>query len=347
MGTEAERPRILMGELFRTRPDARMASETLKFEDPLSLDQAKAAPDEDYRWYLSAIAIFQNEARYLDEWLAFSMLEGIGHVVLYNHFSSDDCRDVLEPWIASGFVELIDWPVPWKTGAQEQAYLDALHRLRGRSRWAAFIDIDEYLFSPTGRPLPDILKRFEGYAGVVVNWQCYGTSGHKSRPDGLTIENYTYRARTHWPRNRRVKTIVNPRLALEPQSPHLFKVQPGSALVTEDLKPVRIVRSANGRRRLRHIAARLPYLPFDPYAVTRPSLDQVSVSDLRINHYVTRSQEDWSSKYKDRDTMGERDRRSHWRYHDRNEVEDDVLASKAAAVRAIIAKIRSLQDFLA
>jgi hypothetical protein len=292
-------------------------------------------------WYLCAVAIFQNEARHLDEWLAFCALEGVEHVLLYDHCSTDNCRDVLEPWIKAGFVDLFDWPVAWKGGAQAKAYLDALSRLRGRCRWAAFIDIDEFLFSPSERSLPEVLKRYEPHAGVVVNWQCYGTSGHKSRPAGLTIENYTRRAKTFWARNRRVKTIVDPVVAVEPQSPHLFKVEPGHSLVTEDFRPVRIVRSANGRRRLRHLAAWLPYLPFDPYAVMQPSTNQVSVSELRINHYVTRSGEDLPLKYKDRDTMFDRDRRSHWRYHDRNEVEDPILASKAEQVREIIASIRS------
>jgi hypothetical protein len=218
--------------------------------------------------------------------------------------------------------------------------MDALRRLRGRARWAAFIDPDEFLFSPTGKSLPEVLKHYEGYAGVVVNWQCYGTSGHKTRPAGLTVESYTWRARTGWARNCRVKTIVDPLLAIEPEGSHLFKVQPGRTLVTEDFKPVQIARGVRGRRRLRHLAARLPYLPFDPYSQIQPSPKQVSVSELRINHYVTRSEEELPLKYKDRRSMSDRDRRSHGRYHDRNEVEDPILASKAAQIREIIARVR-------
>jgi hypothetical protein len=292
------------------------------------------------RWYLSAVAIFKNEARHLEEWLAFGVSEGIEHVLLYDHSSTDDAKEVLRPWIDAGIVELIDWPVAWKSGAQNKAYLDALRRLRGRTRWAAFIDIDEFLFSPSGNSLPKILERYEAHAGVVVNWQCYGTSGHSERPAGLTIESYTRRARTGWARNRRVKTIVDPMAAIEPDGPHLFRVGSGQALVTEDFKPVQLVRSKNGRHRMRHLAAWLPYLPFDPYSVIRPSTEQVSVTDLRINHYVTRSVEDVGVKYKDRTTMMASDRRSYSRYHDRNEVEDPILAAKAARVREIIARVR-------
>lgn len=291
-------------------------------------------------WSLCAVAIFQNEAPYLEEWLAFHVLEGVEHVLLYDHCSTDNARAVLQPWIESGIVELIDWPVPWKSGAQTKAYADALRRLRGRTKWAAFIDIDEYLFSPTGKVLPEALKRYDGHAGVVVNWQCYGASGHRTRPVGLTIENYTHRAKTGWARNRRVKAIVDPSCVTEPCGAHLFKAEPGQSLVTEDFKPVRIVRSANGRRRLRHIAAWLPYLPFDPYSKIMPEPEQISVAELRINHYATRSREDLSIKYKDRGTMDDRDRRSHWRYHDRNEVDDPILAPKAERVRELIDRMK-------
>lgn len=292
-------------------------------------------------WYLSGMTVFKNEAPYLEEWLAFCMLEGIEHLLLYDNGSTDEPGRVLKPWMDAGFVELCDWPVHWKDGAQTKAFLHALERLRGKSRWTAFIDVDEFLFSPTGYKLPDVLRRYEDYAGVVVNWQCYGSSGHKLRPDGLTVESYTRRAETHWARNRRVKTIVNPDLAVRPRSAHLFDVQPNCTLVTEDFKPVSVERTANGRRLLRHLAARLPYVRFDPYAKTEPSIRQVSVSNLRINHYVTRSQEEMPLKYKDRASMAERDRRSHSCYHDRNEVEDTILVPKAAMVREIIRRVRA------
>jgi hypothetical protein len=134
------------------------------------------------RWYLSAACAIKNEAAYLDEWLAFGVSQGIEHFLLYDNASTDNSHEVLQPWIEAGIVELVDWPLHWKSGSQTKAFLDALTRLRGRTRWAAFIDPDEFLFSPTGEPLPQVRKPYERHAGVIVNWQCYGTSGHKLRP---------------------------------------------------------------------------------------------------------------------------------------------------------------------
>ena len=292
-------------------------------------------------WYLAAVSMFKNEALHLEEWLGFCVSEGIEHILLYNNSSTDNFLEVLQPWITAGIVELFDWPTPYDNGAQTMAHSDALRRLRGRARWAAFIDVDEFLFSPAKLTLPETLRQFECHAGVIVNWQCYGTSGRETRPLGLTIESYTHRANTDWFRNRRVKSIVDPYLAVEPRGPHMFSVQPGHSLVTEDLIPVRTVRAGKWRSWFRHLAASLPYLPIDPYSIHEPSTKQVSISKLRINHYVTRSQEDLQVKYKDRNSMRPRDRRSYSRYHDRNEVDDAILAGKAALVKQIIAKVRS------
>lgn len=292
-------------------------------------------------WYLTAVTVFKNEAPYLDEWLAFCTLQGVERFLLYDNGSTDEFREVLRPWIDAAIVELIDWPFHWKAGAQTDAFVDALGRLRQRAKWCAFIDVDEFLFSPTGLSVAETMRQYEPHAGVVANWHCYGSSGHKLRPDGLTIESYTRRARSEWARNRRVKTIVDPSLAVRPRSAHLFEVQCGQTLVTDDFKAVQVVRKANGRRKLRHLAAWLPYLPFDPYSKTEPSNPQISATNLRINHYVTRSEEEMPLKYKDRNSLRDRDRRSHARYHDRNEVEDPILAPYAPRVREIIVAVRS------
>jgi glycosyltransferase involved in cell wall biosynthesis len=308
--------------------------------DEVLTDASSAERAKSPVWYLSVMAAIQNEGPYLDEWLAFCMSEGVEHFLLYDNCSTDEPQEVLKPWIEAGIVELFDWPIHWKDAAQTKAYMDALQRLRGRTKWAAFIDPDEYLFSPTGKSVADVLRRYEDHAGVVVNWQCYGSSGHRARPSGLTIESYTHRARTDWARNQRVKSIVDPAVVIEPFGSHLFRVERPHSLVTEDFKRVRPVRWFKCPRPLRHLAAGLPYLPFDPYSTRGPSPKQVSVKQLRINHYVTRSSDEARAKYKDRASMSRSDRRSHARYHDRNEVEDAILASRADRVREIIAGVR-------
>jgi hypothetical protein len=165
-------------------------------------------------------AIFRDEAPYLAEWLTFHRLQGVERFWLYDNLSEDDWRSVLEPELASGIVTVTAWP---DEPGQPSAYADCLERHRDGARWIAFIDVDEFLFSPTGRSLPDVLSAFDKYPGVVVNWRMYGDNGYLEPPAGLVIENYLWRGANDHLDNRVVKAIVYPRMTKQAiGGPHCF-----------------------------------------------------------------------------------------------------------------------------
>jgi hypothetical protein len=64
------------------------------------------------RFNLTACAIFREEAPFLAEWIRFHQSVGFEHFYLYNNFSTDDFKAVLEPFIQEGLVTLVDWPRP-------------------------------------------------------------------------------------------------------------------------------------------------------------------------------------------------------------------------------------------
>ena len=145
----------------------------------------------------------------------------------------------------------LECSIPLAQGGQGWAYADALERARCRTRWLAFIDLDEFLFSPGPTPLPAVLTDYEEHPGVVVNWQVFGSSGLRVKPDGLVIETFVARARTQWVRNRRVKSIVDPTRATRPIGPHFFEYAGGALAVTEDREPVRVIGVNPRARRMR------------------------------------------------------------------------------------------------
>ena len=131
--------------------------------------------------YLSICCIYRDEAPYLREWIEFHRLVGVEHFFLYDNRSEDDHRRVLEPYVESGLVTLHDWP---EHPGQRGAYDHCLRAHEGDSRWIAFIDADEFLFSPLGVPLPEILRELEDAPGVGVSWILFGTSGHETPRPG-------------------------------------------------------------------------------------------------------------------------------------------------------------------
>ncbi len=245
----------------------------------------------------------------MPEWLEFHRLLGVERFYLFNNRSTDDHLDVLAPYIDEGTVVWHDWPM---FPGQREAYEQCLEDHRHDARWIAFIDLDEFLFSPTGRLLSDVLRDFEEHPGVVVNMVYYGTSGHETPPAGLAIENYTRRLGLDRPRNRTVKSIVNPERTLRiGWVAHYFLYTDGKA-VDEGFQPRHGHRTA-----------------------------ELSVDLLRINHYFTRSQEERREKLtrpgilhgklvENMDDVEERDRRL-------NQEADEILVPYGRAVRAAIA----------
>lgn len=141
-----------------------------------------------FRHELAIGAIFKNEARYLEEWLTFHHGVGVDHFYLYNNNSTDGFRELLQPWQRRGLVTLIEWP---ELGGQASAYSHCIRRFRNHARWIAFIDMDEFLFSPQSVDLRDVLRQYADVPAIFVYWVLFGSSGHVSRPAGNVIESYT------------------------------------------------------------------------------------------------------------------------------------------------------------
>lgn len=164
--------------------------------------------------YLSVCSIYLDEASYLREWIELHRLVGVERFYLYDNASTDEHREVLGPYLREGSVIVHEWP---GEAAQQGAYADCLARHRDEARWIAFIDADEFLFSPTGRPVAELLSSYEHEVGVAVNCALFGPGGHRTRPPGLVTESYLRPLESH--RARLVKTILDPRAAQRPLTP--------------------------------------------------------------------------------------------------------------------------------
>lgn len=181
---------------------------------------------------LAVTAIFQNEAPYLKEWIEFHRAVGVEHFYLFDNLSTDHPQKVLEPYISQGLVRLVSWPINYAhvfewTEVQCLAYERALHWARGKTKWLAIIDVDEFLFSVDGSLL-EILNRCEQYGGVGVNWQLFGTSNVAKIPAGKwMIEMLNFRVPVEQETNRHIKSIVRPERVKACENAHSMTYQEG------------------------------------------------------------------------------------------------------------------------
>lgn len=140
------------------------------------------------KFYVAICAIFKNEARYMREWIEFHKIIGVEHFYLYNNFSNDDYKNVLEPYIINGLVTLIEWPI--KQG-QMLAYKDCAEKYGDESNWIAYIDLDEYIVPNKSNNIKELLKKFENRPIVIAYWRLFGSSGKINRDtNGLVTEDF-------------------------------------------------------------------------------------------------------------------------------------------------------------
>lgn len=220
----------------------------------------KPRPDQ---YHLSICAIFKNEARYLKEWIEFHRIVGVEHFYLYNNNSTDDFYSVLESYVREGTVDLYPWEMH---PGQVRAYADCI-LIKAHTKWLAFIDIDEFLFPVIQNSLPEALNEFDtpDISAVCVFWESFNSSGQKKFINDYVINRFKQKIRNDDPH---VKSIVRPeRVIALPPNPHLFVPKRGFVNVDENQT-----------------------------IVTTPRPRYCTTARLCINHYWTKSLEEWGEK---------------------------------------------------
>ncbi len=231
----------------------------------LILTAAQSTVTAVYKYQLAIGTMFRNEARNLKEWIEFHKLVGVEHFYLYNNKSTDNYLEVLRPYVEHGIVEIVDWDFEaqdWMP-IQINAFDDIIKRARGKAKWVALLDLDEFLFPVQKNNLVEFLKDYERFGGVCANWQMYGTSNVAKIPqDKLLIETLIMKAHDDFHENRHVKSIVQPNRVVKCGHPHFVAYKPGYFQVTTN------------KQRFEG--------PFSPTVLT---------NKLRINHYWTKDED--------------------------------------------------------
>ena len=183
-------------------------------------------------------AIFLNEGRYLDEWIAFHRVVGVDHFFLYDNGSSDRGCEVLSGYIRRGFVTII----PWRTFAarldiQKAAYAHCVVNFGSAFEWLAFVDIDEFVVPTAGNSLKEVLASFPKMAALYAPRVEFGHSDQSVSPDGLLMEIYTSRYAGDRLATQR-KTIARPSMI---RIPEIHKsVVDGDTIAPPETGPLRI-----------------------------------------------------------------------------------------------------------
>ncbi len=221
---------------------------------------------ESPKYYIAITALFRDEARFLKEWIEFYKLIGVEHFYLFNHLSTDNYMEVLEPYIIEGIVELSTLnyepknEAEWYELVQQAAYLNLTKSIQNEVEWLIIVDTDEFLYPIKENSLNKVFKNYDAYASLSVNWRKFGSNNvQRIQENELMIEKLITKDSIP---DLTVKSIVKPRYVASFFNPHCAELKPGYKQISEN------------------------YQAWDGYFSASSSV--VSSNILTINHYYNR-----------------------------------------------------------
>lgn len=237
------------------------------------------APHAD-RHGIAIATVLKNEENYVAEWASFHRAVGVRHFIVYDDGSTDRTVAILRDLLPQDELTIF----PWRFGMvdvsmglslnkQTLAFAHAILNFGGAFRWMAFIDVDEFILPKTGGTIEQALVGAGGFPNISLPWHMFGTSGHKTRPGEAMTRSYTMRAADPLSRLKNTsnfKCIVDP-CAVSEVSVHHFQTREHGD------------RTANDAGLVVPLAKRKD-----------PSF--YSSRNLQLNHYYTKSEEEFAAK---------------------------------------------------
>jgi hypothetical protein len=151
-------------------------------------------------------------------------------------------------FVELGIVEYVyvnpkKFPPRYRT-PQLYVYSRCLRDFGKYTKFMAFIDADEFIVvADPKKSIPMVVKEYEKYGGLTLNWMFFGSSGHITRPAGGVLENYVQCGK-----NPHLKSVVatDYTLSASELNPHCFVYKDGYFAV--DTNRDRVIGPANPGR---------------------------------------------------------------------------------------------------
>ena len=230
--------------------------------------------------YFAICAIVKDELDVdLWEWIVYHLRMGCSKFYIFDHNSQLPVSeyDKLQKFISTGVLNVSRIGDEAHPTPQYYAYQTCLQYHRLEHTFIGFIDSDEFIVVKNkAHKIPDVLRRYEQFGGLVLHWKVFGNSGHVKRPPRGIIRNYKKCNRSY-----QIKTIANTNHTAGPRiNPHTMRYYDGYYNVNTAKKECSGI-GPNGTVCGRKNTDQLPDYLFNV---------------MYINHYFTKSVEDFNRK---------------------------------------------------
>ena len=271
---------------------------------------------------IAACTMVRDEYPSMLEWLAHHFLIGVSEFVVFDNDSIDGTDRLLDRLADYYPIQRVPWPGRGLS-RQVEAFNAGLGYLAGRADFAAFIDIDEFLVVEGDGLLAEKLEKLpDDVSALAVCQMLFGSNGRDTWEHDLVTSRFTRRAVDGTASHQWIKSIVRPERIEQFTTSHSVKVKSGRYLMTD-----------GG--------------PMTPANQHPGEADRISHVDIRLNHYMLKSREEYRAKQRRGANSGPgRLDESYFSGRDAiaNAVEDKTLMRRASEIRLKAIEMAATSD---
>ncbi len=146
-----------------------------------------------YKYFLSMVTVVRDENDYIEEWIRYYIEElGFDHFYIYDNESGVPVEEYLKS-VDFRYQDRITF-LEWKTSqnTQEDSHMNFLFNYAKETRWFLAADPDEYvLIKDKSKSLKEFLEENNRYAAVECIWHHFNANGQEKRTTGTDMERFT------------------------------------------------------------------------------------------------------------------------------------------------------------
>jgi hypothetical protein len=201
--------------------------------------------------------IAKHEELYIDEWINYNLNLGFTKIYVYDNSDDNSLK-----YLNSDSVKVIHYPGICK---QFEAYNNFITNYKEDHTYVAFIDCDEFIVLKQDNNILDICTKYikDDSGGLAINWKFFGSNGHEKYSPEPVMKRFT---KSQKGINNHIKCIVKCSDIIQYNHPHY------PTIISNPVKD------------------------FDNNIIIGPFNDKGNDKIAQINHYFTKSKEEFIKK---------------------------------------------------
>lgn len=141
---------------------------------------------------VALVCIAKNEDKYIEEWILYNKFLGFDNIFIYQNNWRLNLSSQINSDYFKDFVRAIEFDGHAK---QRPAYNHFLSNFSSEFNWAAFLDVDEFIFLKKHSNIKDFIVEYERCQAIAINWVLFGDNYYSGKPisDYSLLKRFTKR----------------------------------------------------------------------------------------------------------------------------------------------------------